>query len=105
MAPNSTGMRMMFDMDNPSPKVNIVFQVTVGNKFNVIAPNSMKMKDLFINFITKLGLSTQSIGKDIFFVYNALRVDPNENRTLSEMSIIDSSIIMVIDTKGLIGAK
>ena len=98
-------MRMMFDMDNPAPKVNIVFLITVGNKFNVIAPNTMKVKDLFINFITKLGFSTDIIGKDVFFVYNALRVDHNENRTINEMKIIDFSQIYVIDTKGVIGSK
>ena len=105
MKPNPETMRMMFDMDNPAPKVNMVFQVTVGTKFRVIAPNTMKLKDLFINFMTNLGFSTDIIGKTIYFVFNANKLDPNENRTIKEMKIIDSSLILIIDLQNLIGAK
>ncbi len=41
--------------DSLSLKINIKFSFSAGNFVNLIVPNNMKVKDLFISFITKMG--------------------------------------------------
>ena len=85
-------------------KINLNFQTTGGIKQKVIAPASMQMKDLFKKYILKIGLEENILGKDIFFISNAIRLDVNETKTISEMKLYDNSLILVMDTQNLIGA-
>ena len=85
-------------------KINLLFQTTTGNKQKVIAPASMQMKDLFKKYILNMGLEENILGKDIFFISNAIRLDVNETKTISEMKLYDNSLILVMDTQNLIGA-
>ena len=96
---------IIIDSNDATLKRNIKFQISSGNTFNIIAPSNMKVKDLFKHFVTKLGFSEEIIGKDIYFLMNGERFDLNEEREIKQMKIIDNSIILVIDTKGIIGAK
>ena len=85
-------------------KINLLFQTTAWNKQKVIAPVNMRMKDLFKKYILNLGLEENILGKDIFFISNAIRLDVNETKTISEMKLYDNSLILVMDTQNLIGA-
>ena len=95
----------IFDDNKGSNKINIVFEVTTGNKYNVVAPVTMMLKDLLRKFLEKLHVPISLLGKEIFFIFNADKISPNEEKTINQMHINDSSKIMVIDTHNLIGAK
>ena len=97
--------RFIFAEKNSGKKINIFFETTVGNRYQVIAPSDMKLKNLFQKFLEKLKVSIIFLGNQIFFVSNANKFNSNEERTVAEMGIIDSSIIMVMDTHNLIGGK
>ena len=91
--------------NNNSDIVNVCFEITSGQKFNEQASKSMKIKDLFIRFITRLGFNQSIIEKDIYFLFNGTNVNINQNKTLRELGIENNSKIIVLDTKGIIGAK
>ena len=90
--------------DGDCPKVNLNFQTSAGIKHKVIAPNNIQLKDLFKKYIQRLGLEENVLDKDIFFISNALRMNANETRTLHEMKIFDNHLILVMDSRNLVGA-
>ena len=102
---NQNNRRIIIDSSSNSHKINIKFETTQGISIIVIAPFDLKAKDLFYQFITKIGFDSSVLGKDIYFLYNAGRIEYNDERTLSQMKILDGTKIMVVDTKGLIGAN
>ena len=85
-------------------KVNIAFTTQKGQKINVICPVNMRMNDLFVKYITRLGLGPNVLGDSIFFLYNGSNIKINEQRTASELGLIDGSNIIVLDIKGVIGS-
>ena len=94
------------NINNDSNRINVCFELSSGQKFNEQATKSMKIIDLFIQFITRLGFKKDIIRKDIFFLFNGLSVDEKQYKnTLREMGIQNNSKILVIDSKGIIGAK
>ena len=68
-------------------------------------PIDIKVKDLIIAFINQIGFNTSILDKDIYFLFNGSKIDINEEKTLEQMQIFDPSIILVIDTRGVLGAK
>lgn len=89
-----------------SDLINVCFELSSGQKFNEQAKKSMKILDLFIKFITRLGFKKDLIGKDICFLFNGGNVDSKQyNKTLREMGIENNAKILVLDIKGIIGAK
>ena len=70
----------------------------------MVAPRNMKVKDLFIKYILNLGLNKEVIGKSIFFLFNGLKVDHNEERNIGEFIHYDGANIIVLDTREIIGA-
>ena len=86
--------------------INVCFELSSGQKFNEQATKSMKMIDLFIKFITRLGFKKDIIGNDICFLFNGGNININQyNKTLREMGIENNAKILVLDLKGIIGAK
>ena len=93
ISPNSTDL-----------KTNIAFTTQKGQKIMVVAPVNMKIKDLFVNYITRLGLGPNVLGDSIFFLFNGAQISKNDNRTVEELGLISGSIIIVLDLKGVIGS-
>jgi hypothetical protein len=89
---------------NNTLKYNIVFQTCAGTKHKIIAPINLRMIDLFKYYVRKIGLSEYVLGKDLFFISNANKIDVKETRTIKEMGITDNQLILVIDAKNLVGA-
>ena len=86
--------------------INICFELSSGQKFNEQGKKSMKIIDLFTKFITRLGFKKDLIGKDICFLFNGGNVDPKKyDKTLREMGLENNAKILVLDIKGIIGAK
>ena len=89
---------------NDTLKYNINFQTSAGAKHKIIAPINLRMKDLFINYVRKIGLSEYFLGKYLFFISNSNKIDVNETRTIKEMGMADNHLILVMDAKNLVGA-
>ena len=102
---NNNNSALFIDLDNnDSPKVNINFQTTAGTRHKVIAPKNIQMNDLFKHYVQKIGLDESVLGKDLFFISNANRIGINETKTIDEMGITDNHLILVMDSKNLVGA-
>ena len=65
----------------------------------------MKVKDLFISFITKMGFYKDILKEEIYFLFDGSKMDINEELTIEEKGLFDHSVILVLDTKGILGAK
>ena len=89
--------------DNES-KINVTFTTQKGNKIMIVAPYNMKIKDLLVQYILRIGLGPSVIGDSIFFVFNGLRIDQNEEQTVKNFFWQGSGQIVVLDTKNIIGA-
>ena len=91
--------------NNNCPKRNIKFSFSNGSSVMMTVPIDIKVKDLIIAFINQIGFNTSILDKDIYFLFNGSKIDINEEKTLEQMQIFDPSIILVIDTRGVLGAK
>lgn len=100
--PNNT----TFDLSpfDPNYKVNIAFTTQKGQKVNIICPVNMRLEDLFIKYITRLGLGPNVLGNSIFFLFNGSKININDKRTVSDIGLIHGSNIIVLDLKGVIGS-
>ena len=65
----------------------------------------MTMKELFKEFVLRIGLTENVIGKDLFFISNGIKVDVNCEETIQQKNIYDGHQILVIDTNNVIGAN
>ena len=95
-----------YDLTNGinEPKTNVIFITQKGNKIMIAAPDNMKIKDLLVQYILRIGLGPSVIGDSIFFVFNGLRIDQNEEQTVKNFFWQGSGQIVVLDTKNIIGA-
>jgi len=100
--PNNT----IFDISpfDKNIKINIAFTTQKGQKVNVITPVNVRMKDLFVKYITRLGLGPNVLGQSIFFLFNGSKIKVDDNSTVAEIGLVDGSNIIVLDLKGVIGS-
>ncbi len=84
--------------------VNLFFQASTGYKLNMLVPNDVKMKDILVQYVLKIGLGPDVIDQGIYFLCNGNKIKKNENRTLREMCFLNGTVIIVVDKKGIMGA-
>ena len=102
---NNNNSALFIDLDNNDCiKVNINFQTTGGTRHKVIAPKNIQMNDLFKHYVQKIGLDESVLDNDLFFISNANKININETKTIDEMGITDNHLILVMDSKNLVGA-
>ena len=97
-----------FDASSPldnSPKTNIVFNTQKGQVTNLIASHNMKVKDLLLTYVIKLGLGPGVMGESLFFLFNGQKLNLKEEKTVFEMGLHNGGHIVVLDKKEVIGAK
>ena len=87
-----------------SNKMNIKFQLSSGNRINMVVPETISLKTLFEEFVRKIGFDKNILNKDIYFLYNGIKMDINDIRSVKDLNFYDSCIILVVDTKGILGA-
>ena len=90
--------------NDPSPKVNIYFKTQKDQKINIVCPCNLKIKDLLIKYIERIGLGPGVMGSSIFFLFNGGKLDINENRDVTQMGMTSGSTVIVLDIKGIIGS-
>ena len=84
---------------------NIMFVTGAGVKTMVVAPLNLPIKDLFKEYITKMGQDPRVLGKYIYFLFNGLKMDINEPKSIIQYGLNSSSVIMVVDTSNLLGGS
>lgn len=65
----------------------------------------MTMKELFKEFVLRIGLTENVIGKNLFFISNGIKIDTNCEETIKQKNIFDGHQILVYDTNNVIGAN
>ena len=102
----STSSYVLTSQNDNSPKINVTFTTQKGNRMNIVCPQNMKIKDLFVKYITRLGLGPNVMGDSIFFLFNGKKLSKNDNRELNQLGfgVNIGANIVVIDTKDIIGA-
>ena len=87
-----------------SLKTNICFTTQKGQKMIIICPYNMKVRDLFIKYVQRLGLGPNVLGDSIFFLFNGSKINKNDNRSVGDLGLVAGSNIIVLDLKGVIGS-
>jgi hypothetical protein len=91
--------------NNMGDRSNIMFVTGAGVKTMVVAPLNLPIKDLFKEYITKMGQDPRVLGKYIYFLFNGLKMDINEPKSIIQYGLNSSSVIMVVDTSNLLGGS
>ena len=91
--------------DIKANKYNITFESSAGFKMNMPVPTNLKLKDLFKTFVQRAGLSEGVLGQQINFIYNALYINPFDERTLQQYGVNNFAKFLVIDISNLLGGN
>ena len=83
---------------------NILFWDNSRYKIAIVVSGSETMKNLFHFYGRKIGAES-SLGKDIFFIYDAQYIDIDDQRTIDEFFIQGNYIITVIEINFVVGGK
>ena len=78
-------------------KIFIKFAVSTGYKFCLSVPYNVPISKLLSAFITCHHLSEDLIDTDVIFLYNAIRIKKDDQRTLAEFHLRNDSNITVVD--------
>jgi hypothetical protein len=91
--------------NNMGERSNIMFITGTGVKTMIIAPLNLPVKDLFKEYIIKMGQDPRVLGKYIYFLYNGLKMKIDEPKTIIQYGLNSSNVIMVVDTSNLLGGS
>ena len=77
-----------------------------GLNVMLAVPDYMTLKELFKLYVKKIGISEKYLGKEIIFIFNALTINPNDERKISEVfpKFFTQMNITVVDKNNVIGA-
>ena len=89
---------------NEWEKINIHLHASSGLKIMLSVPKYMPVKDMFLLYTKKIGISDKLLGKEIIFLFNANTIDIHCTSPISEI-IPNLGVVTVIDRNNVIGAK
>ena len=90
---------------NLGPKINLRFEITTGLKIFISIDGDKTFKEAVIMFCNKVKKPFSTIQKNIFFLFNAKKLDVEDNRKLIQISSGNNMmIICVVDATNIIGA-
>ena len=81
---------------------NISFDASSGLKVILKVSKETTYKDLMRKYVQKIGLSEDVINRDIIFLFNGGKMDPNSPEDIGKLP--DFASITVIDQNNIIGA-
>ena len=86
---------------------NINFVASSGLKVVIIVPDYITFKELFKLYVKKIGVSDRLLGKELIFIFNALTIEPNDERKISELftKSFQQMAITVVDSNNVLGAS
>ena len=85
-------------------KIYLMFEHTSGLKIFFNMDQNKTFKDAVIMFCNKVGIPYSTIQKDIYFIFNAEKLNILDNRKLAQISSGVSMRICVVDLKNIIGS-
>ena len=101
MTQNNVGMGMGLGGGNI---VNVTLTATSGLKVVIPAPGNMSFKDLFIQYVHKVGIPESVIGTKIVFLFNAEKLDVNSLKPINTSFKHFTADVTVLDQGNIIGA-
>ena len=86
--------------------INVFFEASTGSRAVLNLPEDTPVKDTLKKYAEKIKLNQAFIGKKIMFLYTGKRIDnePNCDKTLKELKILNGSQITVFDQANVLGA-
>ena len=95
----------MFEPVVKGEKRNLVFKVTTGLIVHILIGIENSVKDALIMFCNKVDKSPLIAKKrKIIFLYNAVRLEFEDNRKLGQFFLSPNSNITVLDSSNILGA-
>ena len=83
--------------------INVTMNASTGHKLVIKAGSDTTIDELLKCYMKRMGLSQESIGKDIMFMYNGAKLQPDDKQKICTM-FRNAAAITVYDIKGIIGA-
>ena len=83
--------------------INVTMSASTGNKVVIKASPDTTIEELLKMYMKRMGLSNDSIGKDVMFLYNGAQLDCKSQEKIGSKFHI-AAAITVYDLKGIIGA-
>ena len=84
--------------------MNLLFHSTTGLMKNITIYGSQTFRDAVLKFLEKIRFYSSNALKDLTFIYNATRLNIEDNRQLREIFKGQNPKITVIDMKNILGA-
>ena len=99
--PNNSGV----SQNRNELQCNVAFITQAGKKIMMSCPYNTKLKDFLLKYASRMGISESLFGKDIFFIYNGLKINEKEEATIGQfLGGTTNPIFLVLDTKNILGA-
>jgi len=92
----------MEDMENLK---NVIFLASSGFKVLIKVPYYETVENLFRLFARKVGIGENTLGKNIFFIFDATYLKIDDKRAIYEITQANNPTITVIDSGNVLGAK
>jgi hypothetical protein len=93
----------MLDVGSGGYVINVTMSASTGHKVVIKAGPEATIEELLKVYMKKMGLSPDSIGKDIMFLFNGSQLDAKSKEKLGS-KFRATAAITVYDLKGIIGA-
>ena len=84
---------------------NVIFLATSGYRVAIVAPFYETISNLLKLYTRKIGIGENTIGNEIFFIFDATYLNKDDQRALNELCQAQNITITVIDSGNLLGAK
>ena len=102
---NNSNDNLEINSINSGKKINISFVFPKGVRINFAIDQNNTFKDAVYAFCKKVGdISFDQVEKNIFFLFNGIKLDIKDKRKLGEFSFGNNLVIIVLDSKGILGA-
>ena len=100
---------LQFTENNRDGAMMVPIHLHASSGLNVVlnVPNSISMKELFQLYVRRIGISPNLLGKEIIFIFNALTINVNEEKSIAEYfaGTSNAMTITVVDRDNVIGAN
>ena len=94
-----------FDNKPNEAKMNVLFRTNVGRNINLIIEQEKTIHELILAFFKKIN-NLDLNEDDVYFIYNAHKINYNDETKLRDyFRMASQPIIYVNDTRNLIGAN
>jgi hypothetical protein len=85
-------------------QINLFFIINAGFKVLIQIGLNNTIKDALIKFCNKVGISLSCVENGLYFLFDASKLNCEDNRTLEQIGIKDCHSITVVDSSNVIGA-